>query len=273
MRHDPEPGLAAVSRALAGRGLPLLEMYKEKCLRRRLAVRMRAAGVHSLEEYADLLERVPAEGERLLAALTINVTHFFRNPEVWDALAPHVLPRLRERGAPLRCWSAGCATGEEPYTVAMLVGELAAAAGRPEWMARLVIDASDVDPDALRRARLGRYPETSFGAALPARAHPWITGRGTGEVTVVPPVARTVRFHQQDLGASPPPAPPYDLIVCRNVVIYFGRNVQEQLFQTFAASVVPGGLLLLGQVETLVGPAREQFVPADVRARLYRRIG
>src|SRR5213083_414409 len=131
--------------------------YKDKCLKRRIAVRMRARGVHTYEDYGALLDRDAHEYQELLDALTINVTKFFRNVETWNALRPYLdaLARARPR---LRVWSAGCSSGEEPYTIAVLLAEV----GVPG-----VIDATDVDRLSLERTRQARYPETAF-SEMPA---------------------------------------------------------------------------------------------------------
>src|SRR5262245_7228885 len=145
--------LAKVGRA---RGIACQE-YKESCLRRRLAVRMRARGVRNFEEYAAVLDADPAEYERLLDTLTINVTSFYRNPETWAVMAERVLPELWcTRGPALRAWSAGCSSGEEPYTLAMLWLEQAGVASRrvPDG----VIDATDLDRAMIARAEAGSYP-------------------------------------------------------------------------------------------------------------------
>ncbi|HZE94583.1 MAG TPA: CheR family methyltransferase, partial [Gemmatimonadales bacterium] len=126
--------------------------YKDKCLKRRIAVRMRARGVHTYEDYGAILDRDAHEYQELLDALTINVTKFFRNVETWNALRPYLdaLARSRPR---LRVWSAGCASGEEPYTIAVLLAE-AGAQG--------LIDATDVDRLSLERTRQAKYPDAAF---------------------------------------------------------------------------------------------------------------
>lgn len=269
MRLAGDPGFAAVQRELEGVGLPALEMYKEKCLARRLAVRMRACGVHTLDDYARVLAQAPEEVERLLATLTINVTQFFRNPESWDALARTLKPLVASRRSSVRAWSAGCASGEEPYTLSMLLSELLAGTPPPP---ALSIDATDIDHECLARASAARYARTAFGAPLPTRALPWLRLGEDGMAEVRPEVRERVRFLRHDLGQDPPPSPPYDLIICRNVLIYFDRAVQERLYRQFVDALVPGGLLLLGKVETLFGPTRDRLEMVDLRERLYRRI-
>lgn len=237
--------------------------YKDKCLKRRIAVRMRARGVHTYDDYARLLDQDAREYQELLDALTINVTKFFRNVETWNALRPYLNPLAR--GQPgLRVWSAGCASGEEPYTIAVLLAEtLGDARGGLE---RSFIDATDIDRLSLERTRQARYPEGAFSEMPADLRRRYFRG---GEP--VQPVRDVVRVLAHDLTREPPPRPPYDLIVCRNVVIYFERQAQERLFQVFVNALAPGGVLLLGKVETLFGPARERLTLADPRERIYTK--
>ncbi|HJS46457.1 MAG TPA: protein-glutamate O-methyltransferase CheR [Gemmatimonadales bacterium] len=248
-------------------GVPL-DAYKDRCLRRRIAVRMRACGVHTFDAYRQLLEHEPGEVDRLLDALTINVTRFYRNPETWDRLAStHLPPLVADRKGAVHAWSAGCASGEEPYTLAMLLVDLAP---RGADLSRCVIDASDLDRASLDRARAAAYPAPAF-LELPPAMRDRHTREGKGQRVVNERVRRLVRFHRHDLIEDPPPAPPYDLVLCRNVVIYFDRETQERLFLRFAQALTPGGILVLGKVETLLGPARERLDLLDPRERIYRR--
>ena len=232
------------------------ESYKDRCLKRRIAVRMRARGVHTYDEYARLLDADAREYQELLDALTINVTKFFRNPETWNALRPYLATLGRTRPE-LRVWSAGCASGEEPYTIAVLLLETLGEG-------RASVDATDIDRLSLERTRQARYPDAAFSEMpLDLRRRYFRAGEP------VPAVRELVRVQAHDLTRGPPPRPAYDLIVCRNVVIYFERGAQERLFQTFVSTLTPGGVLLLGKVETLFGPARTQLILADPRERIY----
>jgi chemotaxis protein methyltransferase CheR len=244
----------------------VLSSYKQPCLKRRLAVRMRARGVHSYDAYASLLDRAPEEYDLLLDALTINVTKFFRNPEAWRAVAARVVEPLLAGPVPVAIWSAGCASGEEPYSFALQVAERAG----PRIKARARIDATDLDPgaiDALRRAE--------YSAAAVEEVPPPLLSRF---FSAGPPyaldraVAGLVRPRVHDLTREPPPEPPYHLVACRNVVIYFDRATQERIFSRFADALVPGGYLWLGKVETLFGAARERFELIEPRERLFRRL-
>lgn len=260
-------------RALATRiGLRGLDCsaYKPRCLRRRIAVRMRARGMHTYEEYHALLERDPDEYQRLLETLTINVTRFFRNPEAWSGLATRLLPDLwQRRQGRVRAWSAGCASGEEAYTLAIALVEAARLADQEDWLDRARIDATDIDRRSIELARRGVYDEDALvemPAALRARYFP-----GRPPYRIPESIGRLVRVREHDLTREPPPQPPYDMIVCRNTVMYFDRAMQERLFAAFADALAPGGLLVLGKVETLLGPARTRLLLLDPRERFYCR--
>ncbi len=259
---------ALASRIASGAGLTV-EMFKDKCLRRRIAVRMRACGAASYADYLTLIDREPAELVRLREALTINVTRVYRNPETWERLRRDILPALvmRRRGV-VRAWSAGCSSGEEAYTIAMVLADAIDAAG--PRAGRGTVDATDLDRPSLERARAGRYPAGSFSetpADLLARF--WRPAGDGFEPT--DRLRAAVRVRELDLGRVECPPATYDLIVCRNVVIYFERPTQERLFAQFADALAPGGVLVLGKVETLFGPARERLEVLDPRERIFRR--
>ncbi len=267
---DERAYAALASKISRGSGLAL-QAYKDKCIRRRIAVRMRACGVHSYADYEALLDRSPGEYERLRDALTINVTRFFRNPETWALLRRSLIPRLCE-AAPdeIDAWSAGCSSGEEAYTLAVLFADVLDGAGRSDRLERLSVDATDVDRACLERARGARYPLASL-AEMPAdllERHFETVGT---ERRVTERIRRRVQVRHHDMTGEPPPRRGYHLILCRNVLIYFDRPVQERLFAAFADALVPGGFLVLGKVETLFGAARERLTLIDPRERVYRR--
>ena len=269
MTRLDEATFAAFARALSARTGVTLDAYKPKCLARRVAVRMRACAVHTYDAYLEVLDDEPAELERLHAALTINVTRFFRNPEAWAALAA-ALPALLRRPGEVRCWSAGCASGEEAHTLAILLAQAAEGLGRPEWLDRVHIDATDIDRESLERTRAGRYREAALVETPEAVVRRWF--RSDGDAMVVDDALRArVAVRAHDLTGDPMPVARYDLVACRNVVIYFDRAMQERLFTAMHDALRPGGYLLLGKVETLVGEARERLELVDIRERIYRR--
>jgi len=230
---------------------------------------MRAHNVQSYLDYLAILERHPDEYQKLADALTINVTKFFRNAELWDRLRQGVMPELWQRarqGQPVRLWSAGCASGEEPYSIAMMLAEQA---GGSE-LSRIVIDASDIDRVCLERARVASYPLGAFSETPPAMLERYTEPEGN-QRRVCEPLRGLVRVGRLDLTREGPPGAPYDLIMCRNVLIYFDRAMQERLFAMFADALRPGGYLVLGKVETILGPTKDRLELTDVRERIYRR--
>jgi chemotaxis protein methyltransferase CheR len=244
--------------------------YKDRCLRRRIAVRMRARGVQTYGDYCILLDRDAAEYEQLLQALTINVTRFFRNPEVYESIAREVLPQLWALpDSSIRLWSAGCASGEEPYSLAIMLQRFAARMPDKRRLSRFRVIATDIDRPSLGAAKQGSYHQTAF-ADTPEEVRNGYFSPGW-PATVRDDVKAMVEFHNCDLFGDRPPAAPYHLIICRNVIIYFDRPSQERLFAHFHSLLVPGGFLILGKVETILGESRTLFSPVDARERIFRR--
>jgi chemotaxis methyl-accepting protein methylase len=266
-----DPGFSALTRQISRKAGLALDAYKDKCIRRRIAVRMRACGVHSYADYQSLLDRSPHEYERLRDAITINVTRFYRNAETWNLLRRELVPALCGSGdRDLHAWSAGCSSGEEPYTLGMLFAEYLERAGLSHRLGRVTIDATDIDRGSLDRARAARYPLAALTEIPSELARAYFEPAG-GDRDVIARVRSRVFVRCNDLNTEPPPRQEYHLILCRNVVIYFDRVMQERLFARFAETLVPGGYLVLGKVETIVGAARERLVLVDPRERVYRR--
>ena len=242
--------------------------YKDKCLRRRIAVRMRARGRRSFAEYSALLNEEPGEYEHLLDTLTINVTKFFRNPETWEAVEAQVVPHLFAARGPIRVWSAGSASGEEAYTVSILLQERAEKHRRTAELDRVRIVGTDIDRRSLENAQRGEYPDLSL-TETPARVRErWFSAGPPFRIR--PEAQRGVSFTRRDLISERAEAG-QSLIFCRNVVIYFDREIQERLFKDFYDALVPGGFLVLGKVETLIGVARTLFRPVNNRERIFQK--
>jgi chemotaxis protein methyltransferase CheR len=241
--------------------------YKESCLRRRIAVRMRACAAHTYGAYTALLQRDAAEEQRLLEAVTINVSKFCRNPDVWEAVRRIVVPALFALDAPrIRIWSAGCAGGEEPYSMAMAILEHAQAHGLDA--SRFTILGTDIDRKSLAAAATGVFGPFAFTELPDAQRERWFEGSGPWRMREE--VRRLVRFGVLDLMKDTPPVRQH-VVLCRNVVIYFERPMQEALFRRFRDSVRPGGFLVLGKAESLVGDAARAFRPVAARERVFRR--
>ena len=246
--------------------------YKDKCLRRRVAVRMRARGLPSWSDYARCLDSDPREYDRLMRSLTVNVTKFFRNWDTYSVIEQRVIPTLWNRGEDeLRVWSAGCSSGEEPYSVGILFHQHAIAHNEAGRLKTVSIAATDIDADCLGEAERGFYAETALGETplpLVERYFPTVAGMRS----ILPEVARMVTFSYSDMLQSAPPFEDIHLIVCRNVIIYFERDAQERLFEEFHRALAPGGFLVLGKVETLLGRARNLFTPVNARERVFRKV-
>jgi chemotaxis protein methyltransferase CheR len=244
--------------------------YKDKCLRRRIAVRMRARGVHTYSDYARVLDADRDEYDKLLDALTINVTKLFRNWETYSVIAEKVIPVLWERSAPtLHVWSAGCSSGEEPYSLAALFHRHAERVGELSRLAsRVQVLGSDIDARSLAAARIGDFEEGDFADTPDALRRRYFAP--VAPFSIVPEVKRLVRFERRDLLADEAPPGLHHLIVCRNVLIYFDRDTQERLFEKFRSALAPDGFLVLGKVETLLGGARTRFAAVDGRERVFR---
>ena len=246
--------------------------YKEKCLQRRIAVRMRARSVQTYDEYARLLDSDASEYDRLLDALTINVTKLFRNWDVYASIAENVVPVLWHRQSPsIEVWSAGCSSGEEPYSLAVLFHRYAAKQGMLAQIGRVHVLGTDIDRQSLAAAECGEFAEGDFADTPDELRTRYFAPEPP--FTVVSAVREMVTFARRDLLTDPWPASgSFDLIVCRNVMIYFDRESQEQLFDLFHDALAPGGFLVLGKVETLLGRARARFLPVDARERIFRRL-
>jgi chemotaxis methyl-accepting protein methylase len=245
--------------------------YKEKCLRRRIAVRMRARGVHTYHDYARILDADGGEYDRLLDALTINVTKLFRNWDAYASLAAKVVPVLWHRETPhIDVWSAGCSSGDEPYSLAILFHRYAAVSGMLAQLGRVRIVGTDIDRQCLAAAALGQFEQGDFADTPDELRHRYFSA--APPYTVAPAIRGMTRFEARDLLSDGPPEGPFDLIVCRNVLIYFDRETQERLFDVFHQVLAPGGFLMLGKVETLLGNARTRFAPVDARERIFRRL-
>lgn len=245
--------------------------YKDRCLRRRIAVRMRARGVQSYAAYAALLDTDAREYERLLDALTINVTKFFRNWSTFESIARNVVPALWAKSGAIRIWSAGSSSGEEAYSIASLFYQHAVSLGEERELWRVYVLGSDIDRASIAAARAAAYPATAFVDTPDAVADRFFPRDGEYR-TVLPTIRSLVRFEQRDILREPAPAGRFDLVICRNVIIYFGREAQEELFGKIRHALGPGGYLLLGRVETLLGPPRTWFTPVDLRERIFRKV-
>ena len=247
-------------------------LYKPGTLQRRIERRMAMAAIKTddMDRYLALLQSNADELNQLAKDLLINVTSFFRDPKVFDLLASKIIPELvrsQPLDHPIRIWIAGCSTGEETYSLAMLFREQIAAAQRN---IKLQVFASDVDPDAVASAREGRYPETIEADVSAARLARFFSKEGQSYL-VSPELRATVVFTVQDVLADPPFSR-LDLVSCRNLLIYLRPEAQARVVALFHFALREGGMLLLGSSET-AGNVDGRFEVISKAERLYRHIG
>jgi two-component system CheB/CheR fusion protein len=247
-------------------------LYKEGTLRRRIERRMAMASIETddIERYLDVLRGDEKELDRLATDLLINVTSFFRDPAVFHVLSEKIIPDLVRNHSidqPLRIWVAGCSTGEETYSLAMLFREEITAAKRE---IKLQIFASDVDADAVATAREGLYPET-IGADVSAARLARFFSKDDHGYRILPELRATIVFAVQDVLADPPFSR-LDLVSCRNLLIYLRPEAQEKVISFFHFALREGGILLLGSAET-TGSSKGRFEVISKAERIYRHIG
>lgn len=238
-----------------------LSQYKEAQMKRRLTSLYEKKGCQSFAEYFHLLNEDMNLLNEFLDRMTINVSEFYRNPGRWKVLEKRILPRLLASNKKLKVWSAGCSTGEEPYTVAMMLSRYIPLTG-------LSILATDLDENALQKAKRGVYSERSVAEVPTLERQRFFTKEGEF-YTVNEKLKRTITFKKLDLLAEPFDTN-VDLIICRNVMIYFTEEAKDTLYQKFNAALKPGGVLFVGSTEQIFNPKQYGFETEDTF--FYRKI-
>jgi two-component system CheB/CheR fusion protein len=242
--------------------------YKAKTFLRRVQRRMQVTQLRTLDAYVELLRQDPREVVALFRDLLINVTNFFRDKDAFDSLAHDVVPKLFEgRGADdvVRVWVPGCATGEEVFSIAILLREHM---DRVKTLPRVQIFATDIDDRALSVARAARYPAPLLESVSPQRRERFFVSDG-GSYMVSKDVRDLCIFSPHSV-IRDPPFSRIDLVSCRNLLIYFGLDVQSQVIPTFHYALKPDGYLFLGTAEN-ISQFDDLFVPIDKRNRIFKR--
>jgi two-component system CheB/CheR fusion protein len=242
--------------------------YKPASLARRIRKRMDAVGLGSFAAYQDYLEVHPDEFATLFNVILINVTGFFRDPASWEAVRTIALSQIVGRKAPddpIRAWSAGCATGEEAYTIAMILAE---ELGPDQFRERVKIYATDVDDDALNIARQAAYQERQV-EEVPAELRSKYFEHLDGVYFFRKELRRQVIFGRHDL-INDAPISRIDLLTCRNTLMYLNTETQARVLARLHFALNDGGFLLLGRAETLMTHG-QSFVPVDLKRRLSRK--
>ncbi len=245
-------------------------LYKKSTIYRRIERRMGLHQLPKISDYARYLRENPQEAELLFKELLIGVTSFFRDPTVWEYLKTEVIPALlaaHPEGGTLRAWVAGCSTGEEAYSLAIVFHEVLEQI-KPAAKYSLQIFATDLDKEAVNKARTGSYPANIAADITDARLHRFFAQEEHG-YRVVSEIREMVIFAPQNL-VMDPPFTKLDLLTCRNLLIYLEADLQKKLLPLFHYSLNPDGILLLGNSET-IGAATDLFTPLPGKMRLYRR--
>ncbi len=265
--RSDEEALREILAILATRTGHDFHHYKRATVLRRIERRLQVNLLKDIGSYRDFLVANPAETAALLADMLISVTNFFRDREAFEALERDILPALMERGRDsggVRVWTPGCATGEEPYSLAMLLCDEAA---RMEAPPPIQVFATDIDERALARARAGLYPDSIVTDVPPARLREYFN-REQHQYRVRKHVRDRVLFALHNM-LRDPPFSRVDLISCRNLLIYLDRDIQARLLQMFHFALVPGGYLFLGSSES-ADAAPALFEPVDKKNRIFR---
>lgn len=264
---DAEQALQRVLGLLRAQTGHDFRQYKRATVLRRIERRMQVRAVHSLPEYMRLLEADTGEHKLLLNDLLIGVTNFFRDREAFETIERDILPAIfRDRKASdeVRAWVAGCATGEEAYSLAMLLADQAALVAHPP---NYQVFASDIDEHAIAIARAGSYPTSIVTDVTPARLRQHFT-RDENRYLIRKAVRDRILFAVHNL-LRDPPFSRIDLISCRNLLIYLNRDIQQRVLETFHFALKPGGYLFLGSSESAES-VDELFVAVDKKNRIYR---
>jgi len=247
-------------------------LYKKSSIYRRIERRMGLHQITKIADYVRYLRENSQESELLFKELLIGVTSFFRDPPVWEQVGDKIIPDLlaaRPQGGVLRVWSAGCSTGEEAYSFAMVFKE-ALERVKPAKNFSLQLFATDLDKDAVDKARAGVYPANISADVSEERLRLFFVKNEQGGYSMKKSIREMVIFATQNL-VMHPPFTKLDFLICRNLLIYFDAELQKKLMLLFHYSLNPGGILLLGSAET-IGMATDLFAPLPGKSRLYQRL-
>jgi chemotaxis protein methyltransferase CheR len=249
------------------RGLDV-NQYKENYLKRRLAVRMRALQLGTYGAYIKWLETYTDEFNILLDKLTINVTQFFRDPEIFVEFESNILPPILEKGRGVKVWSAGCSSGEEPYSIAMSIEETAERNGMKS--VDYEIHATDIDDGALYAAVNGKYEGRTLENIAEGRRKKYFSNDGKNYM-ISDRIKKHVKFIKANL-MEPYKKNYFDLVFCRNVIIYFSKDLQRKVIGFYHDALKPGGIFFMGKTETMLMDMRDKFECINIKERIFKKI-
>jgi chemotaxis protein methyltransferase CheR len=241
--------------------------YKEDYIKRRFLSRMRTTNSSTYSDYLRYLKSHPGENEPLRNALTINVTEFFRDKEVWDEVKNVILPALFQQKKRISIWCAGSSTGEEPYTLAILLYE--AIVNHKELSG--TITATDIDEVVLAKAKAGVFEEKAIQKLTTLQIQRHFTKRPDGLYEVKPHLRELLRFRPHDLMSGVPPVRYVDLLTCRNVTIYFTEKQKDELARLFHSALVADGYYIMGKTEYLGRAVEDLFIAKNTSQKIFMK--
>jgi chemotaxis protein methyltransferase CheR len=245
-----------------------VSQYKENYIKRRIAVRMRSLQLQKYGDYLAYLQNNIREYDVLLDKLTINVTQFFRDPEIFVELENVILPDLLKNTKDrLRVWSAGCSTGEEPYSVAISIAETAQRLGVSNY--DFEICGTDIDVLAVQKASAGIYEGRTLDNISNDRRNRYFTNDGKNFL-IRDSVKNKVKIFKLNL-MEPYKKNYFDVVFCRNVIIYFTRELQKTVLGHYYDSLKENGILFLGKTETMLQEYRDRFSCINIKERIFRK--
>lgn len=229
-----------------------LNAYKESQMKRRIDALIKKNRCEGYQDYLGLIKKDRKQLDDFIAYLTINVSEFFRNPSQWDVLKKEIVPLLLQKNKKLKIWSAACATGDEPYSLAMILSKFIS-------LDDIQILATDIDKDILAKAQKGEY-EAKHLVNMPKEFKDRYFVVEKDKWVIAPQVKKCITFKQHDLLKDPYPAGT-DLIVCRNVLIYFTEDAKEEIYKKFSKALNPGGVLFVGSTEQIISSQKYNLSP------------
>ncbi|AFU57957.1 putative chemotaxis MCP methyltransferase CheR [Candidatus Nitrososphaera gargensis Ga9.2] len=267
IEKSADPNLDLILNRLADSGDA--QKYRKSFLIRRIDHRMRAKGIRTYQEYAKLLSNDPVEHATLTSLFSVTVTEFFRDIQLFHLLRTTLLPSMVHSNRITKIWCAGCATGEEPYSVALVASELLQTMPGSH---RLSVFATDINPNSIRFARSGIYEERNLkniSDEIKSKYFQQVTGKKSWQIS--PQIREAIIFNVGDLAKVAPPASDLDMILCRNVMIYFDKESRERLLKKFYDALKPKGYLIMGQSEIMIGRTSSLFKTIYTRERVYQK--
>lgn len=265
----PDPDLVALMKDIFDTLGFNAEHYEIKHFKRRIQSRMRATKSSDYREYLKRLKNDPDEREKLKCFLTVNVTEFFRNPEVYKTFQQKTFPEHLKKGSigksTIRIWSLGCATGPEPYSIAMTIAEVM---GKNSHEPKIKIFATDIDRDALNVAIKGEY--TDVTTIPPSFVKKYMIKLPDGKLKFKKEISDLVTFKRHDV-FSDRPLRNIDILFCRNTIIYFNKESKKDLYRLFNNSLIMGGNLILGKAESFIAFRAYGFEVQEKKSHIFKK--